>query len=775
LSKNSKYWFGAGGIAFGLLAREYINMARRSKRRRPALPVGRFSPMVAENRPQTYFAWRGPSMIVLDAEGFAGGVEESGFFFRQTRFVRDLRLELFKEAPHLCSIAETAPNELECFYVYPEKKGGGSDRGGERYGIPYGALDIGITYRIRANGALAALRITNRFIRELTVDLGWRISADFADRDEVSGDRKQFAEVGIRQDENVVRFRYQHRQLPFETVIRIIGPGIWEFSGDAISSRLVLSPQAVIEISLDIRAVDYDGAIDDQGAWIRDHRLSEWERRLTSVETPENSPIASITNQSMHDIGSMALLEGSDDEWLTPGAGIPVFQSLWARDALTTAWQATVFDRGELADSILTTLGRLQGTRHDPSRDEQPGRIIRGRQHSPLARLNFNTSGLYYGDYASPFAFIFTLAQLYAWSGDKRYLEKHFDAARRILDWAARYGDIDHDGYLEYKTLSPDGPKHQGWRDAQNAVVYPDGTQVETPIATCEIQGYWFAAQQIMAVLSAVRGNLGDAFQYWSDASLLKKRFNRDFWMPHQNCVALGLDPFKRQIQVVSSNAAQTVTTGIVVAENLPLLVERLFEPDIFSGWGIRTISTHNPAYNPLSYHLGSVWPVENATFLFGLKRFGFEKELARLSKALYDLALTWRHYRIPECVGGYSRSEAQHPGAYPQANAPQTWNQSVFPILIQSLLGILPLASAKLLSVYPVLPDWLPEVTIRNLRVADATVSIRFWRTEHGTSKFEVADKKGNLHVIAQPPIESRTAGIWDRLASLFNESKAA
>src|SRR5207247_6556897 len=145
-------------------------------------------------------------------------------------------------------------------------------------------------------------------------------------------------------------------------------------------------------------------------------------------------------------------------------------------------------------------------------------------------------------------------------------------------------------------------PKHQGWRDAHNAIVYPDGSQVDTPIATCEIQGYWFAAQQIMAVASAVLGRLGDASAYWKSARKLKERFNRDFWMPNENCVALGLDPNKQQIRVVASNAAQTLTTGIIEHDKLSSLVTRLLQPDIFSGWGIRTISTNNPAYNPLSY-----------------------------------------------------------------------------------------------------------------------------------------------------------------------------
>jgi glycogen debranching enzyme len=255
----------------------------------------------------------------------------------------------------------------------------------------------------------------------------------------------------------------------------------------------------------------------------------------------------------------------------------------------------------------------------------------------------------------------------------------------------------------------------------------------------------------------------------------LKERFNHDFWMPNENCVALGLDPDKRQIRSVTSNAGQTLTTGILKQEYLPHLVKRLFKPDMFSGWGIRTLSTENPAYNPLSYHLGSIWPVENATLLFGLKRFGFEHEVDILAKALYELAQMWRGHRIPECIGGYSRDITGHPGAYPQANTPQTWNQSVFPILIQTILGIIPVAPLNLLTVYPVLPDWLPELTLRNLKVADASLTLRFRRKENGRTTYELLEKHGSLRVIKQPPIESLTAGIWDRLGILTKEVKAA
>jgi glycogen debranching enzyme len=192
----------------------------------------------------------------------------------------------------------------------------------------------------------------------------------------------------------------------------------------------------------------------------------------------------------------------------------------------------------------------------------------------------------------------------------------------------------------------------------------------------------------------------------------------------------------------------------------------------MFSGWGVRTLSADHPAYNPLSYHLGSVWPVENATLLFGLKRFGFDDEVHTLARALYDLALLWRGYRIPECVGGYGREEYGHPGAFPQASSPQTWNQSVFPLVIQSLLGIAPVAPLNLLTVYPALPEWLPELTLWRLRVGDATVSLRFRREDNGTTRFAILQKSGTLHVLEQPPVDSLTARASDRVRSLFHRS---
>jgi glycogen debranching enzyme len=616
---------------------------------------------------------------------------------------------------------------------------------------------------------MATLWITNRWQDRIEVDVAWGLAADFADTGELHGERRQSAEVEAVAQTNGVSFRYRHPEIPMET--RVFAEGAaWSFADGRLSARVSLERQATVELRLRALAVDAQDPLDDSEAERREERLRDWQSNVTRVEAAGEAPLAEITNRAMRELGSMALLEGREDEWLAPAAGMPGFPSLWGRDALTAVWQASVFDRGEMAAAVLSRLERMQGLRADAWRDEQPGRIIRAAQRGPLVRLGKSPFDRYYGDFASPFDFIFALGQLYAWSGDKQQLKMHWDAARRVMDWAREYGDLDGDGYLEYETQSEAGTTHQGWKDSENAVVGADGRQVSPPIAPCEIQGYYFAAQQFMAAFALALESWGEARAFWNSAREFKRRFNRDFWMEDEGCVAFGLDAEKRQIRSVTSNAGQCLTTGVVDDGKLPRVAHRLFEPDMFSGWGIRTLSSKHPAYSPLSYHLGSVWAVENGTILFGLRRFGFDAEALRLARALYDLALLWRGHRIPECVGGYDRREAPYPGAFPQANVPQTWNLSVFPILLQTLLGLRAVAPLKLLAVDPVLPEWLPDVTLRNLRVGRARVSLRFWRDGSGDSRCEALMKEGALRIIRQPPIDSLTADLWDRLGALIN-----
>ena len=322
--------------------------------------------------------------------------------------------------------------------------------------------------------------------------------------------------------------------------------------------------------------------------------------------------------------------------------------------------------------------------------------------------------------------------------------------------WLCEAASISHD-QLQFVYTYPEVAVYEGGGSGQAGDEEPRNHQ--------GIPQRGIAAQQLMGVLCWMTGARADARAWFSAAADLKERFNRDWWLEDSEFVALALDPGKSPVRAATSNVGHCLATGIIDAEHVPAVVGRLFAPDMFSGWGIRTLSADHRYYNPLSYHRGTVWAVEQATTIFGLRRFGFTARANDLARALFDLAALYPEHRIPECVGGYPRATHRAPGAYPQANAPQLWNATAFPLTVQTLAGIVPLAPYDTLIVDPALPDWLPELVFQNLRVGGATATLRFWRDACGQSKFQVLHKRGTLHVVRQPPPESLSADLWQRL----------
>ena len=610
----------------------------------------------------------------------------------------------------------------------------------------------------------------NRARRPLTFEAAWVFDADYADIQEAQGGgkRQQTAAVESETTADGVALAYRHERLPYRTSIAV--PPGWNVADRRLTSRLTLDPGQTREIVVRVDAADARVPVTAEDAEARRTHLEQWRNRFTRVSVPGNRVFERALQNNIRDVASFPLLDGSRDEWLALQAGVPLYPALFGRDAITAGWQAGYVDRGATLDAALTRLSRLQSRRDNAWRDEEPGRLPYQVRSGPLAILDLNPYSAYYADFVSPLMFVVALANLYAWTGEEDCVRRHWDTARRIMDWARERGDLDGDGYLEYRTRSSQGTKNQGWKDSGDAIVYDDGTPVPPPIATCEIQGYWYAAQQLFGVLQSMRGAGGDGRAYLAAAADLKKRFNRDWWGDRESFVALAMDTDKQLVAAPSSNVGHCVATGIVDADHLRPVVGRLFAPDMFSGWGIRTLSSNHAWYNPVSYHRGSVWAVEQASIVFGLRRFGFDAPAHDLAGALFDLAQLYPEYRIPETVGGYARAQYATPGAYPQANTPQLWNASAFPLVVQTLLGLLPLAPYQTLIVDPALPDWLPEVVMHDLRVGDATVTLRFWRNAKGESQFDVVRQRGTLHIIRQPPPESLFAGVGERVGALVD-----
>lgn len=726
-------------------------------------------------RPRILYAWQGPSLVITDTKGECGtGEPLSGYYFREARFLRTLQLRIDGEEPWLCEASAAAASMLCFVYTYPEIAeygGGGTGQSGDevpqnRRGIPQRALSIEVNIAVRAHGLTVTTSIVSHAPSSITVEVTWLLGADFADIQEAqSSKREQNAKLNHSADGQSVSFAYRHDELRYKSLIRIEGTEAWTARESSVSAIVTIERGQCASHTLTLEPSDANGAPLTPDGAEREQAAHSWRDRFARFSAPGNREVETIIDENVRDVASFPLLEGAPDEWLALQAGMPMYPALFGRDTLTAGWQAAWIDRGESLDASLTRLGRLQTDRRDAWRDEEPGRIPYQVRQGPLALLNINPYSAYYADFASPLMFVIALGHAFFWTGEATLLRRHWDTARRILDWARTDGDKDRDGYLEYHTRSSKGTKNQGWKDSGDAIVYQDGRPVPAPLGTCELQGYWFAAQQLMAVMSWVMEQRRDARAHWRSAMALKKRFNRDWWIDDESTIALAVDSQKNKVAAVSSNIGHCLAAGIVDDVHLPIVVKRLMADDMFSGWGVRTLSSRHRAFNPLSYHCGSVWAVEQATIVFGFRRFGFDSEALVLTKALFDLARLYPAHRIPETVGGYARGERATPGAYPQANTPQLWNASAFPLVVHSMLGLQPVAPLHLLIVSPDLPEWMPEAFLHNLRVGESRATIRFWRGAHGRSHAEVVESSGPFRLLVQPPPESLTAGVRDRL----------
>ena len=485
------------------------------------------------------------------------------------------------------------------------------------------------------------------------------------------------------------------------------------------------------------------------------------------IETRESGTLAAVVEgtleQAKRDLATLRLydLDTGPRAW-TFAAGLPLYIALFGRDTLTASWQAGILGH-EMMIGTLATLARYQGTRVDDWRDEQPGRMLHEAHTGPLSTLNLDPRGRSYGSITTSGLYAFMVAELWHWCGDAEVIAPFLDPALRALQWLDR--ERLHDGLYTYQTHSTDGVKHQAWKDSPDAIVYDDGSPVEPPIATCEEQGFVHIAKLHFAEVLWAIGRRDEAKRMFAETLALKKRFNEAFWMEDEGFYALAIDSNERQVRSITSNPGHCIATAIADDEHVPRIVERLFRDDLFSGWGIRTLSSRHPSYNPYSYHLGSIWPVEHGTFALGFMRYGLHDRVQQIARAQFEAAALFDFNRLPELFGGHPRDDDHpFPALYPNANSPQAWSASATFCLLQAMLGLYPYAPLNLLVVDPHLPEWLPEITIRGLRVGKANVTIRF----HGES-WHVLEQEGKLHIVQQPLPWSLTATWPERVGDLL------
>lgn len=429
-------------------------------------------------------------------------------------------------------------------------------------------------------------------------------------------------------------------------------------------------------------------------------------------------------------------------------AGIPWYAAPFGRDALITAWQ-TFLINPNLARDTLYFLAALQGKENNPWRDEEPGKILHELRRGELASCQEIPHTPYYGSIDATPWFIILLSETYRWTGDEKLitdLKPHLLAA---LEWCEKYGDLDGDGFLEYSCRSAQGLTNQGWKDSWDGVIDLEGNIPAGPIALVEVQAYYYLALVRAAEILKKLGMEKEAEQKLQIANQLQKKFLNAFWLEEEEYLAFALDGNKKPITTPVSNAGHCLFTGILPEEMAKSVARRLFKADMYSGWGIRTMSKAVKPYNPMSYHNGSVWPHDNAIIAAGLRQLHLFNYLERLITNLFEGAMCFPYYRLPELFCGFTRRQEGGPVLYSTACNPQAWAVGTIPFLVQLILGI----SCYHHEVHirrPFLPRWIDEIVISNLRVGDGKVDLEFTRKEDKTY-CSVLNTSGEVKVIIE------------------------
>ena len=486
--------------------------------------------------------------------------------------------------------------------------------------------------------------------------------------------------------------------------------------------------------------------------------MSQWLKTVAKIET-SNEEFYRLFRQALEDMAALRLpIRETNHTVFIPAAGLPWFVALFGRDSLLVSLQ-NILIYPQFARGALEILGELQAKEDDPYRDAEPGKILHELRYGELAHFKLIPHTPYYGAADATPLYLITLHAAWRATGDQELLEQHLPAAEGCLAWIDKYGDRDGDGFQEYQTRSSAGYENMAWKDSGDAVVYPDGSLVKGPKALCELQGYVYNAWVRMAEVFDVLGKPERAKELRAKAAALFARFNEAFWDEELGFYAYALDGDKNKVLTVASNPGHCLWSGIVPRERAHRVVNRLMAPDMWTGWGIRTLSAANPAFNPYNYQTGSVWPHDNAIIAMGFKLYGFDAQAAQVA---HDVSVAASHFllnQLPELYTAPQRSESNFPVQYLGANVPQAWAAGSVFMLTQALLGFLPDAPRNKLYVDPFLPAWLPDLTVRDLHIGKHKLDIRFWR-EGEQAAFEVI--KGDPNLVERCDVAAKTEEWW-------------
>jgi glycogen debranching enzyme len=663
-----------------------------------------------------------------------------GFYSEDTRFLSCLRLTVNGATPLLLSSGKVEYFSA-AFYVRNPLAGG----------LPQDSISI-MRERFVGEGMQDQLVVQNQSMERQEFELGLEFGSDFADilsvknHDFALGDPRraeplpELVEPEYEAEDNQFVLRDRNGE---STQTQIILSERGDVDGSKVSYRIALDPRERWELRIDIvPSLDGDKLVPraaerrfgDELTRVRES-LAAWRLRVPQIRAGWDD-LGQSFFRSVSDLASLRMRRGGRIGRL-PAAGMPWFMTVFGRDTLITCLQTLLFGP-ELARNALEVLAELQADADDPEIDAEPGKIVHEVRNGKAAAKWFHN---YYGTVDATPLYLILLSEVWRWTDDAAMVRDLKEPAMRALGWIDSFADGDGDGFVEYERRTARGLDNQSWKDSFDSQRFSDGTIARPPIAPCEVQGYIYDAKRRTAELAReVWRDRGLAERLEREADDLRRLFDEKFWTDRRGgCYVLALDGEKRQVDSVCSNMGHLLWSGIVPAERVDAVVDQLMGEELWSGWGVRTMSSGDAGYNPLSYHNGTVWPHDNSLIAHGLARYSRWPEAQRIVRRMLTAA---RHfdYQLPEVFAGLSRSETPFPIAYPTAARPQAWAAGTPVLLLQVLLGLEPDRARHQLVTR--LPDELPSWAGRSLRLAGVRAFDRLWdvRIDNGRVLVEEA-----------------------------------
>jgi glycogen debranching enzyme len=640
-----------------------------------------------------------------------------GLFFLDTRFLSAFVLRIDGQRVDQIAMASDQPHAATFVgLLRPPPR------------APEGTIAV-FRHRLVGLGLVERIRLRNYDLRPRQATVTLQVQADFADLFAVKEQRASPPD-DLRQELSATGFAFRANRAGFERSATVsfsepasvdAGRAVWTV---ALPSRSEW--ELCIEVTGEVAGRPIAprhrcGDVAEGGDPAA--RFQAWRATVPSVDTDDAALEAAVA-RTADDLGALRLVDPEHPDDVVIAAGAPWFMTLFGRDSILAAYMALIADPN-LALGVLRTLARLQGDVVDPATEEEPGRILHEIRFHDRPSSSFNDGTIYYGSIDATPLFVTLLGEVHRWGVDPASVRSLLPHADRALDWIEAHGDRDGDGYVEYARATPEGLVNQGWKDSWDGISFADGTMPEGPLALCEVQGYVYAAYLSRAELASGQDDATTERHYRDKARDLKERFNRDFWMDDRGHLALALDKDKRHVDALASNMGHCLWSGILDEDKAARVAGHLLSPEMFSGWGVRTLATSMGAYNPISYHNGSVWPHDNAIIAAGLMRYGHVAAAHRIIRALLDVSVA-NNGRLPELLSGISREELSVPAVYPTSCIPQAWAAASPLLFLRTLLRLDPSIPRGLVALAPELLPGMDHLDVSGIPLGDHRVSIR-------------------------------------------------